>query len=185
MNKYIIVVILIVLCISCQHKQDTKIESINVLYYNYLFDRIVSVDCNEIIPTPIECDTFGNEAGEIEFIFQRGILDTAIVDKNVLQEIAHEIPRFKKEKDYGIDARMKCYINFSNGHTDSLCISDNPTYGYYNGKPTRLTNKFVYLIRKNCGFYQWIYTRAVRDFEELNDTTFVRDKVKSSTGEEY
>jgi hypothetical protein len=183
--KHYLILLSAILFFSCQQKQKKVIESIDVLYYNHLFDGIVSIACDEIVPTPIEYDTLGNEAGEIEFILQHGILDTAIVDKNVLQEIANEIPLLKREKDYGIDARMKCYINFSNGHTDSLCIGDNPTYGYYNGKPTRLTNKFVYLIRKNCGFYKWIYIRAVRDFEELNDTTFVREKVKSSTGEEY
>jgi hypothetical protein len=183
--KYYLILFFAILLFSCQQKQEKEIDSINVWYYTNIFETADAIACDKIVPTPIEYDTLGNEAGEIEFILQHGILDTAIVDKNVLQEIAHEIPRFKKEKDYGIDARMKCYINFSNGHTDSLCISDNPTYGYYNGKPTRLTNKFVYLIRKNCGFYQWIYTRAVRDFEELNDTTFVREKVKSSTGEEY
>ena len=179
--KYYLIPLCAILFFSCQ--QEKVIESIDVIYYNYLFESILAVDCNEIIPTPIEYDTF--LVGEVKVILQYGILDTTIVDKNILQEIANEMPFFKKEEDYGMDARMKCYINFTNGNTDSLCISQNPTYGYYNDKPIRLTNKFVYLIRKNSGFYKWIYTRGVQSFEELNDTTFVREKVISSAGEEY
>ena len=80
---------------------------------------------------------------------------------------------------------MKCYISFNNRQTDSLCIGNIPICGNYNGQSVKLTNKLIYLIRKNCGFYRWIGISEFPYFDELNDSTFVREKVISRYGEEY
>ena len=193
MKKHIIILVFAIFFVSCQGKNEKTIESIEVLYYNYFFDRVIAVSCDEIVYDPPTNDTvtvfhYGSEMTDSiieQYINYQGVLDTTITDKKVLQEIAHELKLAKKTKDYGIDARMKCYIKYTNGSIDSLCLADPPTYGYYNNKPKTFTNKFAYLIRKNSGFYWWIGADYMKYLDELNDTTFVREKVKSRWGGEY
>jgi hypothetical protein len=186
MKKYLILfLVFTVLFIFCVPQQETSLESINVLYYNTIFEQMISVDCDEIVYTPPKNDTIGIIKEGEYWIDYGGILDTVIIDKKVLKEIENELNLSKKGKDYGMDARMKCYIRYKNGSTDSLCVSSSPTYGYYNGKPTQFTNRFAYLIRYHCGFYEWIGTDMMQYFEELNDTTFVREKVKTRWGDFY
>ena len=148
---------------------------------------MTAVTCDEIVYTPLEEDALSIEFTSDGRIVPKGavILDSIITDKEVLQEIAKELRLIKRSKNYGIDARMKCYIKFTNGSIDSLCLAESATYGYYNKKPTIFTNKFAYLIRKNCGFYKWMSVKQMKYFNELNDSTFVREKVKSCWGEEY
>ena len=185
MKKYLIFVF-VVFFISCQRKDEKIIESVKVWYYNGIFERVMAVDCDEIIYFPEKVDTLdviledGNHLPK-----QAVILESIITDREILQKIAKELQLTKRSTNYGIDARMKCYIKFTNGSIDSLCLSESATYGYYNKKPTVFTKKFVYLIRKNSGFYWWIGTDYMKYFDELNDTTFVRENVKSRWGGEY
>ena len=186
-----IILFFAVLFVGCQQKQEKVIKSIEVLYYNYLSDRVISVDCDEIVYNPPTNDTiliYSIEATDSIIDYQvdyQGVLEAAISDRHILQEIAKELQLAKRTKDYGIDARMKCYIQFLNGEIDNICVNSSYTYGYYNGKPTKFTNKFAYLIRKNCGFYDWIGTDMMKYFYELNDTTFVREPVTNRWGESY
>jgi hypothetical protein len=172
----------IIFFFSCQQK---KIESINVLYHNTLIDGIEVISCNEIIFTPPPNDTLGILDDGSFFVDYKGILDTTITDKKKLLAMAKELEFAKKTEDYGIDARMKCYIKFTNNSIDSICLANPPTYGYYNGQPMQFTNKFAYLIRENCGFYKWIGISEMPYFDELNDPTFERKKVVSRSGEMY
>ncbi|MDR3339242.1 MAG: hypothetical protein LBT25_03940 [Candidatus Symbiothrix sp.] len=183
MKKYLILVFT-VLFFSCVEKQKTPIESINVLYYNYIFEPMISVTCDEIVYRSPKNDTIYIEGDEY-WIDDGGILDTIITDKKVLEGIENELKKTKKRKDYGIDARMKCYINFKDGNIDTICIDSSPVCGYYNGKSMQFTNKFAYLIRKNCGFYEWFVPEMLQYFDELNDTTYVREKIKTRWGDEY
>jgi hypothetical protein len=185
MKKYIILVF-IIFFVSCQKNNEKTIESLKVWYYNGIFDRVMAVSCNEIIYLPEKVDT-------LDVLLEDGgylpkevvVLESIITDKEVLQKIATELKLAKKTKDCGIDARTKCYIKFTNGSIDSLCLAEHLTYGYYNNKSKAFTNKFVYLIRKNSGFYWWIGIDYMKYFDELNDTTFVREKIKSRWGGEY
>jgi hypothetical protein len=177
--------ILIFLFFSCQRKSDALIDSINVLYYNGLFESIVAVNCDKIVyqPDKIKAPEFledGTEVPQASYV-----IDTIITDKQVLQEILNELKFARIAKDYGLDARMKCHIKYSNGKIDSLCTNTSYTYGYYNGKPTKFTNKFAYLLRKNCGFYEWIGINELPYFDELNDTTFMRETIVNRWGHSY
>jgi hypothetical protein len=184
MKKYLFLVF-IVPFFSCAQQQETSLESIKVLYYNSVFEPMISVTCDEIVYTPPKNDTIGIIKEGEYLIDDEGILDTTITDKKVLRDIENELKKRKKRKDYGIDARMKCYIRYKNGSTDSLCIDTSPVCGYYNGKSMQFTNKFGYLIRYHCGFYEWFSPEMMQYFEELNDTTFVREKVKTRWGDFY
>ena len=183
MKKYVILM-LTLFFISCHNSKEAgrTIDSIKVWYYNVLFERITAVDCHEIVYLPEKVDTL--EDGRF-LPTSQCILESIITDKEVLREILIELDERKILKSDYMDARMKCYISYSDGQTDSLCISSISNYGNYNGQPVKLTNKLIYLIRENCGFYRWIGADYLKYFDELNDTTFVRKKVKSRYGGEY
>ena len=185
MKNYLILFITI-LFVACQQKQEKPIESIEVLYYNGIFDRAMAVGCDEIIYLPEKVDTLDVLREDGSYVIKEAIiLESIITDKKVLEEIAIELGKRKVTKEDYMDARMKCYILFANKQRDSLCIGSGSIYGNYNGQPVKLTNRLVYLIRKNCGFYRWIGISEFPYFDELNDTTFVREKVISCFGEEY
>jgi len=185
MKKYIILVFA-VFFVACQEKNEKIIESVKIWYYNGIFDRAVAVSCDWIVYFPEKVDTLDIIMEDGSYLPKESvILESIIGDKEILQEIAIELRKRKIIKEDYVDARMKCYINFTDGKTDSLCISSNPIYGLYNNKPIKLTNKLVYLFRKNCGFYEWIGVDYMKYLEELNDTTFVREKVQSRWGGEY
>jgi hypothetical protein len=178
--------VFIVLFISCQNKNEKTIESIKVWYYNELFDRAMAVGCDEIVYLPEKVDTLDVLLQDGSFLPKpAAVLESIVTNKEILQEIAIELSKQKVINEDYTDTRMKCYISFNNGQTDSLCIGNVSIYGNYNGQPVKLTNKFVYLIRKSCGFYRWIGADNLKYFDELNDTTFVRAKVKSRWGGEY
>ena len=185
MKNFIILFIIFFLFIACQQKQERIIESVEVLYYNGIFERIIPVGCDEIICNPLKMPHLVFLEDGTQVPQEAYILDTIITNKKILQEIDNELKLTKHTKDCGVDARMKCYIKFTDGSIDSLCLDAPPTYGYFNEKPTRFTNKFAFLIRKNCGFYKWIGYDYMKYLEELNDSTFVREKVISIWGEEY
>lgn len=186
MKKYLTLVFA-VLFVACQHKKEISIESIEVLFYNGIFERVMAVGCDEIVYSPFEVDTIHEILDNDSYLPKQAvILQTTITDKSILHEVELELNKRIIIEENSVDARMKCYITYSNGQIDSLCIDNNPNYGIYNDKSVKLTNKFVYLIRENCGFYKWIgIERGLEYFEELNDTTFVREPVISRSGEKY
>jgi len=186
MKKYIILIFAIFLT-SCQAQNEKTIKLIEILYYNGIFERAMAVSCDEIVYTPLKKNTFSIVyASDGSIVPQKCvILDTILTNKRILQEILSELKKCKFVNNEYEDARMKCYFFYKNGQKDSLCIGNNPIHGIYNNQPIGLTNKFVYLIRENCGFYKWIDIDEMKYFDELHDRTFIRKKVKSFSGEEY
>jgi hypothetical protein len=176
--------------LSCTEERLSNIDSIYILYFNYEFERVQAVDCDEIkksIPSMDSIPVFNNKNEIEEYIYDyTGVLDTTITNQKVLKEIEEELSMAKLHKSSGIDARMKCYVKYNNHTIDTLCLTNNPNYGYLNGKPTLFSNKFAYLIRYYSGYYYWFRVkRELEYFDELNDTTFVREKVKNYWGEKY
>lgn len=170
-----------ILFVSCQHKMN-KMESIRILYYNGLFESIMPVKCDAILVATMICDTLDYENLTIDCF---GIIDTTITEKALLRRIQVELAKNKPSTKENIDARMKCYFVFEDGKRDSLCLSEDAIYGRYNDTPLKFSNEFAYLIRKSCGFYKWVIADQMIYFDELNDSTFVREKVISKRGEEY
>jgi len=170
------ILILAVFLVSCQQKRGNPLESINVLYLNSTFyDRIISVGCNEIVYRPIApkdtCIEYLEDGSGIPKAAV--ILDTTIRNKIILKKISDELKFAEKTTNNNIDARMKCYLNYMDGSIDSICIDDTPNYTIYNNILVKLTNKLIYLIRKNCGFYEWVGIGRMEYLIELNDNTFV------------
>ncbi len=185
MKKVILILTITTLFFSC-NRQDKVIDSVKVWYYNGIFERAAAVSCDEIIYQPEKVDTLDVALEDVNSLPKQAvILEALITDKEVLQEIAGELEQASSDDSFAIDARAKCFIQYADGSTDTICLSEQFTYGYCNGEPKSFTNKFAYLIRKNCGFYWWIRADYMKHFEELNDTTFAREKVKSRWGGEY
>ena len=186
MKKYLIIIFLALL-VSCQQKQKEEINSIEILYYNGLFNRADVISCDEIIYSQIIKDTYFEILKDSTHTPQEAIILKAIIkDKKVLHEIEIELNKREiMDNDNHIDARMKCQITFVDGSTNSLCLNGYPIYGIYNDQPVKFSNKFAYLIRNYCGFYSWSNIDMLKYFDELNDPSFEREKVISYTGEEY
>jgi hypothetical protein len=188
MKKYIIILLGVIFFISCQEKNEKTIESVKVWYYNGIFESIKFYKCDDIVYLPEKIDTLDVMLEDGRYLPKQAVvLESVITDKEILQEIAIELHKQKvTERCNYPDVRMKCYLSFSDGQIDSLCTGNFlTTCAVYNEQPIELTNKLIYLIRKNCGFYWWIGADYMKYFDELNDTTFVREKVKSRWGGEY
>lgn len=170
-----------VLFLSCQEKNN-NITTIRVLYNNILFESPNSIPCDEIIYTPPKNDTLDYDNLFIDYF---GILDTIITNNYAVKEISTALSHRQYIDKVNIDARMKCYFIYKDNKIDSLCIDQIPNYGMYNNIPVKLSNEFIYLIRKNSGFYEWMGLDQMKYFEELNDSTFVREKVRSRHGIYY
>ena len=183
--KIYLFIFIVILLVACQQKRRGSIESIEVLYYNGIFDRIKAVDCDEIVYR-LDNDTLDIFLEDGTMVPRQAvILKTSITDKEVLQEILFELNQSKIMTDELEDVRMKCYFFYEDGQKDSLCVGSISSFGIYNSQPVKLTNKFVYLIRENCGFYRWIDIDYMKYFNELNDFSFEREKVQSLYGEKY
>ena len=108
MKKHIIL-IFIASFISCQEKKEQSIESIKVLYYNGIFDRVIGVGCDEIVYLPEKVDTIDVLLEDGNYLPKEAvILESIITDKEVLQEIAEELKFAKKNKRlwYGCSNEM-------------------------------------------------------------------------------
>lgn len=184
MKKYI-VLISVVLLVSCQENREKAIDSIKVWYYNADFLMVMAVGCDEIVYLPEKIDTLDVMTEDGEYVPKEGcILESIITNRDILREVAIELGKMKEIGGDYEDARMKCYIS-RNGQIDSLCIGQIATLGIYNGREVELTKRLVYLLRRGCGFYRWFVPDQLKYFPELNDSTFVREKVRSASGELY
>ena len=181
--KYILFLTCLGLLFSCSStKNNRKLTSMNVLYYNYLFERILAVRCDEIKYSPITFDTILSDPLLIE---ESGVIDTTIINEKYLNEVEAKLKLLKKRTYKGIDARMKCYFHYSDKSVDSLCIGQSPKVAIYNNKPVYLNNELIYLIRNYSGFYKWMIADQMIYFSELNDSSFIRKKVISKRDEVY
>jgi hypothetical protein len=177
MKNICLFILTAILIYSCNNNVDTNIDNIEILYYNGVFERIENVDCDEIIYNPAKQPkqkyTEDGEPVPMEVC----IIKATINNKQVLQEIESELEKLELfDGKNNIDARMKCFIKYKNNSIDTLCVGDNPQWAVLNNiQSVRLSNKLIYLLRKNCGFYKWVGYDYMQYFDEMNDTTFVRE----------
>jgi len=192
--KHLIIVFLILCMVSCNHKKSTdptynaitKIDSIEVLFYNSLFESFLTVDCDEMVYFPEKVDTLDVILEDGSYLPKEStILKSVITDKNVLYAIEQELDSMQPLDWNYIDARMKCFIYCADNQIDTLCIHAYSNFAIYNNRYVRFSNKLLYLLRKNCGFYRWIGTDMMQYFNELNDPTFVRETITNRWGQKY
>lgn len=170
---------------SCNHTQKSnEIESIEVLYYNYILETDLPEDCGDIQKvTPLYTksnvyDSQTHEIIEVMYLYY-GVLDTIITDSLVLKEIANEINKLEIDKDNTeIDARMSISINFKDGSKKQLCLGNYIVNDImYDGKVQKQNNRLLYLIKYHSGFYSWMDDSFLVEMDELKDSTFVREPI--------
>ena len=145
-------------------KCDSNIDSITALYFNYSFNSAKSIKCEDLsehlIPDFKERST--------------GIIDAKIIDCSILKRIDREISLLVPDTlQYPLDTRISIQVFYKNGEVKRLCLNDMyPTGLYLNGVKQIASNKLLFLLKNNIGYYSWF--EGVND-SELKDTTFVKE----------
>ena len=177
--------LLLIVC-GCDKKNDTNIKSIYVLYYNYSFERVNSVDCDEIKK---KLPSFKKDESYMQTALNRlGVLEKTIKNKKLLKEIEDEIVKLQPDTSFDyIDARISCFIKYIDGREDRLCIG-----GYfandifYNGQCQIQNNKLLFLIKNAVKYYSWMDGEKYLKYQdELNDKSIIRDSVEDGSGKKY
>lgn len=175
--------------LSCkgQQNQNTiandQIDSIYVSYYNYIFETVNAIDCENIkvkdsamvkrgvIPNV----SFDPSTGLYQFTWG-GVLDTTITNPHILNEIDTEIHSLQvlDSSLCCVDARISCLIYYKNGTVKKLCIG-----GYFadmiqfDGYIRQDNNKLLYLIKKNINYYFHIDDEILEYMKELKDAPYL------------
>ena len=179
--------ILFLLLVSCNIKEkknicNSDIKDIQVLYSAGLSTGDVATRCEDLLRWAEESK---KRVNNIKYVPYLPFIDTLITDCSIIEQIEYEINNFQPIENRLIDARMLVYVNYKNGDVDKICINGVPVRDIiYNGQ-FQYNNKFLYLIKLYSGFYDWIPKSEFSYMDELNDTTFVREKMKNRWGEEY
>jgi hypothetical protein len=173
---------------------DTNIKSIYVLFFNYSFNTVIAVDCDEIekkIPS-MEKTEIADEKGIVigSMIDYQGVLDSTITNIFTLHEIEQELKKLKVASDSlpcCVDARISCLIKYKDGQEDKLCIGGySVDFIEYNGISQEPPyNKLLYLIKNSIGYYSWMGDRMLEYSSELQDKSFQRDSVKGHSGKYF
>jgi len=191
MQKFIIILSLLYACCSCNKKIETSIDSIYVLFYNYSFEGIIPIGCDEITKTSstmtefVIVDAQGDSTGA--FLNYQGVLDTTITDRSVLSAIEYELNTSKKDTLINLmDARISCFIRYKDGREERLCIGGYwAEYVAYNNCVVVTANKLLFLIKNAIGYYSWMGDNILNYSYELKDSTILRDSIIGYSGKKY
>jgi len=142
-------------CIN-KHNNELEIREIKVSFIKGYLERSYRIDCS-------------NFPDSIGVIHSR-IKDSLLVDKQILLEINREIPKLKTIQNQNpIDIRIKCYIISKEGKINTLCLGDINGI-VYNGEIVEPNLNLSYLIKLNCGFYNYYPIKFLPLFPELKDS---------------
>lgn len=166
-------------CISCT-KSKPNIKAIDILYYNYIFETDVSIDCGKIektnIPSFEYIDVFDSQNDSIidSYIDYQGVLDTIIIDKKLLEEIEVELLKLKPNDSIeSVDSRISVRIIYEDGKEEILCIGGVFTnIIWYNNRAQQENNRLLFLIKNSIGYYKWLSNEDLKYMRELNDKSF-------------
>lgn len=152
--------------VKLESTKDAEIESISVLYYNYLFIEKYLIPCDGI---KLSVPDFEKD--------HRGVLDAIINDSKVLEEIKEQLVTLEPSTDnYLIDARITATINYKNGRQDELCIGQmDANTIFLNGIQQKMNNRLLYLIKNNIGYYPWMIGDGLQEMTELKDNSFMKE----------
>jgi len=173
--KYFTLLVLIILFTSSCNKSNnnsiklncnSQIDSITALYFNYTFNSVKSIKCEELDQKLIP--DFKNRA--------TGILDAKILDCTILKEIESELMTLSPIKDSSYpDTRISVNIFYRDGTVKRICIDDmSPNQLYLDNIRQKNNNHLLYLIKNNIGYYTW-FENPEEYMDELKDTTFIKE----------
>lgn len=183
--KIIFSICLIIATYSCNNAQKSnEIESIEILYYNYIIETDLPEDCDDIkkeTPPYTKSDVYDSQTNEVDEVWYNyaGVLDTIINSSEVLREIEKEIANLEVDSERtDIDARLSATIRFKDGLEKKLCLGNYIVSDImYDGKVQKSNNRLLYLIKYHCGFYSWMDETFLAEMDELKDSTFVREPI--------
>lgn len=151
------------------------ISSIDALYYNYIFDTSTAVNWNDV---KLNVPDFKKNS--------HGVLDAKITNCLVLREINEELktihPMTKQWP--GADVRIVFSVNYKNGKDTVFTIC-----GYFSDMifskervalSTNNTNRLLFLLKNNIGYYSWIDKDYYQYMPEIQDSSFRKESIIES-----
>ena len=148
---------------------DCEITSISVLYYNWIFNTARAKNWDDL---KLNVPDFINNTN--------GVLDAEITDCNTLKKIAEELNTLEPAKDQSgnADIRILLTINYKDKDACTLTIGGYFAEGIFTKDRVELasnnTNRLLFLIKNNAGYYSWFDDEELNNMDELKDTSFVK-----------
>lgn len=146
-------------------KIDNRIDSISVLYYNYLVESQTPVKPEEI---KLNIPQFDKD--------RKGVLDAHIVDSIKIEDIRSRIDSLKPAQSLStLDARLVAVIKYKDGRKDILCLGGYQVNEIFlNGVQQETDNKLLFLLKNHIGFYPWMIGDDMFAMKELQDPSFAK-----------
>lgn len=146
-------------------KSDRRIDSISVLYYNYLVEPQTPVKAEDI---KLNIPQFDKD--------RKGVLDAHISDSIRIKDIKSRIDSLRPARQPSpLDARLVAIINYKDGSEDILCLGGHYVNEIFlNGVQQEADNKLLFMLKNYIGFYPWMIGDDMFAMEELQDQSFAK-----------
>lgn len=140
-----------------------NINSISVLYYNYIVEAEATINPNDI---QLNIPQFDKD--------RKGVLDATINDSIRISKLKNRIDSLHAvPQPSPIDARLVAIINYENGAQDQLCIGGKFVNKIFlNGVEQQTDNQLLFLLKNYIGFYPWMIGDDMYAMQELKDASF-------------
>lgn len=151
---------------------NRSIDSISVLFYNYLLESQTPIKSEDI---KLNIPHFDKD--------RKGVLDAYIVDSTRIKDIKNRIDSLQPtNQTLPLDARLVAIIKYNDGKTDTLSIGGHSVNQIYlNGIQQQTDNQMLFLIKNYIGFYPWMIGDDMFAMKELQDNSFPKAPFISTT----
>lgn len=146
-------------------KADRRIDSISVLYYNYLIEPQTPIKPQDI---KLNIPQFDKD--------RKGVLDAHLVDSMRIKDIKSRIDSLKPaQQPSELDARLVAIIKYKDGSEDVLCLGGQYVNEIFlNGIQQEADNKLLFMLKNYIGFYPWMIGDDMFAMKELQDQSFAK-----------
>lgn len=150
---------------------DNRIDSITILYYNYLREP----------STPIKVEDIKLDLPKFE-IDRKGILDAHITDSMQITALTNKIDLLKPMKQSApLDARLVATIKYKDGRTAQLCLGGKYVNEIFlDGTQQENNNELIFILKNYAGFYPWMIGDDMFAMKELQDNSFPKAPFSST-----
>lgn len=144
-------------------KTNSSIDSISVLFYNYLAD----------FKTPVKPENIKLNIPQFDKD-RKGVLDAYIVDSMQIRSIKNRIDSLQPaQQALPLDARLVAVIKYNDGKNDTLTLGGYAVDQIYlNGVQQETDNKLLFILKNYIGFYPWMIGDDMFAMKELQDNSF-------------
>lgn len=140
-----------------------SIDSISVLFYNYLIESQIPIKSEDI---KLNIPQFDKD--------RKGVLDAQITDSSRIADIKNRIDSLQPARQATpLDARLVAVIKYNDGKTDTLILGGHAVNQiYFNGIQQQTDNKLLFMLKNYIGFYPWMIGDDMFVMKELQDNSF-------------